>query len=61
MRYARKVVSCKCICHPSLIAKNRPLATSPFKHTCHLIRHADIFGFTAREREPSANLARYHR
>lgn len=31
------------------------------KHSCHLIRHADLFGFTPREREIIANLARYHR
>jgi exopolyphosphatase/guanosine-5'-triphosphate,3'-diphosphate pyrophosphatase len=31
------------------------------KHSCHLIRHANIFGFTPREREIVANLARYHR
>lgn len=31
------------------------------KHTYHLIRHADLFGFTPREREIIANVARYHR
>jgi exopolyphosphatase / guanosine-5'-triphosphate,3'-diphosphate pyrophosphatase len=31
------------------------------KHTYHLIRHADLFGFTPREREIIANIARYHR
>jgi exopolyphosphatase/guanosine-5'-triphosphate,3'-diphosphate pyrophosphatase len=31
------------------------------KHSYHLIRHANIFGFTPREREIVANLARYHR
>jgi exopolyphosphatase/guanosine-5'-triphosphate,3'-diphosphate pyrophosphatase len=31
------------------------------KHSYHLIRHADLFGFTPREREIIANLARYHR
>lgn len=31
------------------------------KHTYHLIRHADLFGFTPREREIVANVARYHR
>jgi len=31
------------------------------KHTYHLIRHADLFGFTPRERELIANIARYHR
>jgi len=31
------------------------------KHTYHLIRHADLFGFTPREREIIAQIARYHR
>jgi len=31
------------------------------KHSYHLIRHANLFGFTPRERELIANLARYHR
>ena len=31
------------------------------KHSYHLIRHANLFGFTPREREVIANLARYHR
>lgn len=31
------------------------------KHSYHLIRHANLFGFTPRERELMANLARYHR
>jgi len=31
------------------------------KHSYHLIRHANLFGFTPREREIIANLARYHR
>ncbi len=31
------------------------------KHSYHLIRHADLFGFTPREHEIIANLARYHR
>jgi len=31
------------------------------KHSYHLIRHANLFGFTPRERELVANLARYHR
>lgn len=31
------------------------------KHSYHLIRHAELFGFTPREREIIANLARYHR
>jgi len=31
------------------------------KHTYHLVRHADLFGFTPRERELIANIARYHR
>jgi exopolyphosphatase/guanosine-5'-triphosphate,3'-diphosphate pyrophosphatase len=34
---------------------------SHHKHSYHLIRHADLFGFTARERELIANIARYHR
>jgi len=35
--------------------------SSHHKHSCHLIRHADLFGFTPRERELIANVARYHR
>lgn len=31
------------------------------RHSYHLIRHADLFGFTPRERELIANIARYHR
>lgn len=31
------------------------------KHTYHLVRHADLFGFTPRERELIAHIARYHR
>lgn len=31
------------------------------KHSYHLVRHANLFGFTPREREIIANLARYHR
>jgi exopolyphosphatase/guanosine-5'-triphosphate,3'-diphosphate pyrophosphatase len=31
------------------------------KHSYHLIRHADLIGFTPRERELIANIARYHR
>jgi len=31
------------------------------KHTYHLIRHTDLFGFTPREREIIAHVARYHR
>ncbi len=31
------------------------------KHTYHLIRHADLFDFTPREKELIANVARYHR
>lgn len=31
------------------------------KHSCHLIRHAELFDFSPREREIVANLARYHR
>lgn len=31
------------------------------KHTYHLVRHADLFGFTPREREIIAHAARYHR
>ena len=31
------------------------------KHTYHLVRHADLFGFTPREREVIAQIARYHR
>jgi exopolyphosphatase/guanosine-5'-triphosphate,3'-diphosphate pyrophosphatase len=31
------------------------------KHTYHLVRHADLFGFTPRERELTAQIARYHR
>jgi exopolyphosphatase/guanosine-5'-triphosphate,3'-diphosphate pyrophosphatase len=35
--------------------------TSHHKHSYHLIRHADLLGFTPREREIIANTARYHR
>lgn len=35
--------------------------SSHHKHSYHLIRHADLFGFTPREREIVANVARYHR
>ncbi len=31
------------------------------KHTYHLLRHADLFGFSPREKEIVANVARYHR
>jgi exopolyphosphatase/guanosine-5'-triphosphate,3'-diphosphate pyrophosphatase len=31
------------------------------KHTYHLVRHADLFGFTPREREIVAQVGRYHR
>ena len=31
------------------------------KHSYHLIRHASLFGFTPRELEVMANIARYHR
>jgi exopolyphosphatase/guanosine-5'-triphosphate,3'-diphosphate pyrophosphatase len=31
------------------------------KHAYHLIRHGDLLGFTPRERELVANVARYHR
>jgi len=31
------------------------------KHTYHLIRHSDLFGFTLREREIIAQVGRYHR
>jgi len=34
---------------------------SHHKHSYHLIRHAELFGFTPREREVVANVARYHR
>lgn len=34
---------------------------SHHKHSCHLIRHADLFGITPREREMAAVIARYHR
>ena len=34
---------------------------SHHKHSYHLIRHANLFGFTPGEREIVANLARYHR
>jgi exopolyphosphatase / guanosine-5'-triphosphate,3'-diphosphate pyrophosphatase len=34
---------------------------SHHKHSYHLIRHADLFGFTPRERAIIANVARYHR
>jgi len=35
--------------------------SSHHKHSYHLIRHADLFGFSPREREIIANVARYHR
>jgi len=35
--------------------------SSHHKHSYHLIRHADLFDFTPRERELIANIARYHR
>lgn len=35
--------------------------SSHHKHSYHLIRHADLFGFTPRERELIASIARYHR
>lgn len=31
------------------------------KHTYHLVRHSDLFGFTPREREIIAQVGRYHR
>jgi exopolyphosphatase/guanosine-5'-triphosphate,3'-diphosphate pyrophosphatase len=31
------------------------------KHAYHLVRHADLLGFSPREREIVANVARYHR
>ncbi|MDD2365496.1 MAG: Ppx/GppA phosphatase family protein [Desulfuromonadaceae bacterium] len=34
---------------------------SHHKHSHHLIRHADLFGFSPREREMTALVARYHR
>lgn len=34
---------------------------SHHKHSCHLIRHAELFGITPREREMVAIIARYHR
>ncbi len=34
---------------------------SHHKHSYHLIRHAELFGFTPRERELIAQVARYHR
>lgn len=34
---------------------------SHHKHSHHLIRHADLFGFSPREREMMALVARYHR
>ncbi len=35
--------------------------SSHHKHSYHLIRHADLIGFTPRERELIAQIARYHR
>jgi len=35
--------------------------SSHHKHSFHLIRHADLFSFTPRERELIAHVARYHR
>lgn len=34
---------------------------SHHKHSYHLIRHAELFGFTPREREIIAQISRYHR
>ena len=34
---------------------------SHHKHSYHLIRHSELFGFTPRERELIAQIARYHR
>jgi exopolyphosphatase/guanosine-5'-triphosphate,3'-diphosphate pyrophosphatase len=34
---------------------------SHHKHSYHLIRHAELFGFTPRDRELIAQIARYHR
>jgi exopolyphosphatase/guanosine-5'-triphosphate,3'-diphosphate pyrophosphatase len=34
---------------------------SHHKHSCHLIRHAELYGITPREREMAAVVARYHR
>jgi exopolyphosphatase/guanosine-5'-triphosphate,3'-diphosphate pyrophosphatase len=34
---------------------------SHHKHSYHLIRHADLFGFSPQEREMIAQIARYHR
>jgi exopolyphosphatase/guanosine-5'-triphosphate,3'-diphosphate pyrophosphatase len=35
--------------------------SSHHKHSYHIIRHAELFGFTPRERELIAQVARYHR
>jgi exopolyphosphatase/guanosine-5'-triphosphate,3'-diphosphate pyrophosphatase len=35
--------------------------SSHHKHSYHLIRHAELFGFNPRERELIAQIARYHR
>jgi exopolyphosphatase/guanosine-5'-triphosphate,3'-diphosphate pyrophosphatase len=35
--------------------------SSHHKHSYHLIRHAELFGFTPRDRELIAQIARYHR
>ena len=35
--------------------------SSHHKHSYHLIRHAELFSFTPRERELIAQIARYHR
>jgi exopolyphosphatase/guanosine-5'-triphosphate,3'-diphosphate pyrophosphatase len=35
--------------------------SSHHKHSYHLIRHAELFGFSPRERELIAQIARYHR
>jgi len=35
--------------------------SSHHKHTYHLIRHADLYGFSSRDRELMAQIARYHR
>jgi len=54
----RKILEAAAILHDSgyFIAYK-----SHHKHSYHLIRHSELFGFTPREREIIAQIARYHR
>jgi exopolyphosphatase/guanosine-5'-triphosphate,3'-diphosphate pyrophosphatase len=54
----RKLLEAASILHDSGYFINY---SSHHKHSYHLIRHAELFGFTPRERELIALIARYHR